>query len=74
MTQAAVHSRVSFVFSGHDHLYQRGEVDGLKYVVSGGGGAPLYSVRCGAKGKPRCKQPLNEFSDEPWLHVGYGSP
>ncbi|MBL4634294.1 MAG: metallophosphoesterase family protein [Kofleriaceae bacterium] len=47
---------VSILFSGHDHLYQRGEVAGLPYMVSGGGGAPLYSVRCGIKGKPRCKK------------------
>lgn len=33
---------VSVVFSGHDHLYERGESHGLKYVLSGGGGAPLY--------------------------------
>ncbi|MEM9487736.1 MAG: metallophosphoesterase [Myxococcota bacterium] len=42
-------------FSGHDHLYQRGRVDGFSYMVSGGGGAPLYSVRCGIPGKRRCK-------------------
>lgn len=35
---------VELVFSGHDHLYERGEAAGLKYVVSGGGGAPLYGV------------------------------
>ncbi len=45
----------TLLFSGHDHLYQRGTADGLNYMVSGGGGAPLYSVRCGVKGKPRCK-------------------
>lgn len=33
---------VELVFSGHDHLYERGDAEGLKYVVSGGGGAPLY--------------------------------
>lgn len=37
--------RVELVFSGHDHLYERGEVDGLKYMVSGGAGAPLYRVK-----------------------------
>jgi len=31
------------VFSGHDHMYERGDADGLKYVVTGGGGAPLYT-------------------------------
>jgi hypothetical protein len=33
---------VDLIFSGHDHTYERGEVSGLRYVVSGGGGAPLY--------------------------------
>ncbi len=35
---------VDLVFSGHDHMYERGEANGLKYVVTGGGGAPLYRV------------------------------
>ena len=35
---------VDAVFSGHDHDYERGEVNGVQYVVSGGGGAPLYDV------------------------------
>jgi hypothetical protein len=33
---------VSLVLSGHDHMYERGEAIGVKYIVSGGGGAPLY--------------------------------
>jgi hypothetical protein len=33
---------VSAVFSGHDHCYERAEADGVRYFVSGGGGAPLY--------------------------------
>lgn len=37
--------RVEIVFSGHDHIYERGEVDGLKYMVSGGAGAPLYKIK-----------------------------
>lgn len=45
---------VDMIFSGHDHLYQRGEVDGLAYIVSGGGGASLYSPRCGWRKKPDC--------------------
>jgi hypothetical protein len=44
------------LFAGHDHLYQRGEIDGLRYIVSGGGGAPLYPVTCGERGRPRCKE------------------
>jgi hypothetical protein len=48
-------ANVTYLFSGHDHLYQRGRAGGLDYIVSGGGGAPLYSVRCGVKGKRKCK-------------------
>lgn len=36
---------VDLVLAGHDHLYERGESRGLKYIVSGGGGAPLYQKR-----------------------------
>lgn len=46
---------VAMLFAGHDHLYQRGEVGGLRYIVSGGGGASLYPIRCGVRGRPRCK-------------------
>jgi acid phosphatase type 7 len=34
--------QVSAVFSGHDHVYERAEHNGIRYFVSGGGGAPLY--------------------------------
>lgn len=34
--------RVDLVVSGHDHAYERGADRGLRYMVSGGGGAPLY--------------------------------
>lgn len=33
---------VDLVIAGHDHDYERGDDDGLRYIVSGGGGAPLY--------------------------------
>jgi 3',5'-cyclic AMP phosphodiesterase CpdA len=46
---------VAVLFSGHDHIYQRGEVRGLRYVVSGGGGAPLYPISCGVSGRPACR-------------------
>ena len=36
---------VTAVFSGHDHVYERAEHDGIRYFVSGGGGAPLYARR-----------------------------
>ena len=37
--------QVSAVFSGHDHVYERAEHEGIRYFVSGGGGAPLYPRR-----------------------------
>jgi tartrate-resistant acid phosphatase type 5 len=33
---------VALVLSGHNHDYEHSRVDGLDYVVSGGGGASLY--------------------------------
>jgi hypothetical protein len=33
---------VDLLLSGHDHLYERGDAKGARYVVTGGGGAPLY--------------------------------
>ena len=30
------------VFSGHDHDYERSLINDVTYIVSGGGGAPLY--------------------------------
>ena len=35
-------SKVELVLAGHDHIYERGEGGGLKYVITGGAGAPLY--------------------------------
>lgn len=37
-----VRHKVELVMGGHDHLYERAENDGLKYLISGGAGAPLY--------------------------------
>jgi len=34
---------VTAVLSGHDHVYQRTVDDGIVSIVSGGGGAPLYT-------------------------------
>jgi hypothetical protein len=48
--------RVDLVVAGHDHLYQRGEAGGIRYVVSGGGGASLYQPTCGVRGKPKCAE------------------
>jgi len=45
LSNAAKTSRASFlVTSGHIHNYERSVVDGVTYLVSGGGGAPPYFV------------------------------
>ena len=36
--------RVQLVINGHDQDYQHHVANGIHYVVTGGGGAPLYSV------------------------------
>ncbi len=36
---------VDVIFSGHDHVYERGRVGRVSYVVTAGGGAPLYPIR-----------------------------
>jgi hypothetical protein len=38
------HFGVDIVFNGHDHNYERGVVNDITYIVTGGGGAPLYDV------------------------------
>ena len=35
--------KVAVVFSGHDHDYERSYCGGIYYIVTGGGGAPLYN-------------------------------
>ena len=51
---AAAH--VDVLFSGHDHIYERGvgttPEGNLTYVVTGGGGAPLYNPSCRAAAGP----------------------
>ena len=37
--------KIDLIISGHDHIYERGFADGLAYLVSGGGGAPVYRVK-----------------------------
>lgn len=36
--------KVQMVFNGHDHNYQHHLYGGVRYIVTGGGGAPLYPV------------------------------
>jgi 3',5'-cyclic AMP phosphodiesterase CpdA len=43
---------VRLAFEGHDHIYYRTLRDGITYVVTGGGGAPLYDGRHPELGVP----------------------
>lgn len=36
------HSKIKCVIVSHEHLYNKYEKDGIVYITSGGGGAPLY--------------------------------
>jgi hypothetical protein len=36
---------VDLLLAGHDHIYDRGAAGQVKYIVTGGGGAPLYDIR-----------------------------
>lgn len=38
-------SGIDIVFSGHDHNYEKLQKDGVYYIVTGGGGAPLYDLK-----------------------------
>ncbi len=38
-------NRVKAVFEADDHRYDRREEDGILYLISGGGGAPLYTTQ-----------------------------
>jgi MYXO-CTERM domain-containing protein len=35
-------NKIELILAGHDHIYERGEGAGIKYLISGGAGAPLY--------------------------------
>ena len=35
---------VSYVFTGHIHAYVEGFRNGVRYIITGGGGAPIYSA------------------------------
>ena len=36
--------KVNAVFSGHLHNYQRRVINGITYIITAGGGAPLYPM------------------------------
>ena len=46
---------VTLVLQGHNHHYERIEDDGLTYVTTGGGGAPVYPCVFPARGLTACR-------------------
>jgi len=40
-----VEKGVDAVFGGHDHMYSADEVDGIRYIITGGAGAPIGAGR-----------------------------
>lgn len=56
--------KVSMLFTGHDHDFERGRVNNLDYIVTGGGGAELRSARCGVPGKRACPARVINFVND----------
>lgn len=55
--------KVQAVFSGHDHAYQRFLQNGVQYIVTGGGGAPLYDVDAPMPGITQKLEKVEHFVD-----------
>lgn len=51
---------VSMTFAAHDHIYERGNAEGLNYIVTGGGGAPIYFVKTKMK-YSLIAEPVNHY-------------
>lgn len=47
--------RVALVLQGHNHVYERLELDGITYITTGGGGASLYPCLRPARGLRTCR-------------------
>ena len=55
--------QTTLLVSGHDHDYERGQRQGLDYVVTGGGGAELRPLRCDPR-RRKCKNQPQFFANE----------
>lgn len=52
---------VDAVFLGHDHFYERSEVNGVQYLIIGGGGAPLYPQKEGSNPYQKVFKQANHY-------------
>ncbi len=55
--------KVHAVFSGHDHAYEHFLQNGVHYIVTGGGGAPLYDVDSPLPGITQKLEKVEHFVD-----------
>ena len=53
---------VDAVFLGHDHFYQRDIYEGTPYIITGGGGAPLYDPNVKA-------DPYQQFAEKTYHYL-----
>jgi len=53
--------KVHVVFAGHDHNYQHHLKNGVRYIVTGGGGAPLYPVDAPIPGVTQKAESVENF-------------
>lgn len=53
--------KVTAVFNGHDHNYQHHLKDGVHYITTGGGGAPLYDVSMPVPGVTQKVESIEHF-------------
>jgi|GEM_PF-1309024 len=59
LAAAAKRHPIEAVFAGHEHFYERGELDGMRYFVVGGGGAPLEDPDPAAAGVKSAQRALS---------------
>jgi len=52
---------VAVAFQGHNHCYEHALVNGVHYVLTGGGGAPLYTGWNSPQPWDICREATNEF-------------
>ena len=53
--------RVPITFQGHNHCYEHSLVNGVHYILTGGGGAPLYNTWGSAQPWTVCRETAFEF-------------
>ncbi|MHB9024326.1 MAG: metallophosphoesterase family protein [Armatimonadota bacterium] len=53
--------RVDLVLLGHDHFYERSEKGGVTYIISGGGGAPLYPINASKNLYQKYAEKTNQY-------------